>query len=71
MWFRGGHMSTVEREMLRLQQEINVSGQTIKPSDLFRDRATIKGLFITLGLFAGQQMAGIFIMVKKYLSCVA
>lgn len=71
MWFRGGHVLTVEREILRLKQEINVSEQTIKLSDLFRDRATIKGLFITLGLFAGQQMAGIFIMVKKYLFYIA
>ncbi|XP_006617438.1 facilitated trehalose transporter Tret1-like [Apis dorsata] len=63
-WFRGGHVPTVEREILRLQQETNVSEQTIKLSYLFRDRATIKGLFITLGLFAGQQMAGIFIMIS-------
>ena len=55
--------------MLRLQQEakeINVSGSwTNKLSELFRDRATIKGLCITLGMFCGQQLAGIFIMVTE------
>ncbi|KOX72175.1 Facilitated trehalose transporter Tret1 [Melipona quadrifasciata] len=67
-WLRGGKKSVVEQEMLRLQQEakeITVSGSwTNKLSELFRDRATIKGLCITLGMFCGQQLAGIFIMIS-------
>lgn len=67
-WLRGGKKSVVEQEMLRLQQEvkeITVSGPwTNKLSELFRDRATIKGLCITLGMFCGQQLAGIFIMIS-------
>lgn len=56
--------------MLRLQEEakeLDVPGRsTNKLSEMFRDQATIKGLFITLGLFGGQQLAGIFVMVRKY-----
>ncbi|CAK9794698.1 Facilitated trehalose transporter Tret1 [Anthophora quadrimaculata] len=66
-WLRGGHTPTVEREMLRLQAEVkeqNVSGRSVRLSDLFRDRASIKGLVITLGLFGGQQLAGIFLMIS-------
>ncbi|CAD1468864.1 unnamed protein product, partial [Heterotrigona itama] len=67
-WLRSGQKLLVEQEMLRLQQEakeINVSGPlTNKLSELFRDRATIKGLCITLGMFCGQQLAGIFIMIS-------
>ncbi|KAK1126203.1 hypothetical protein K0M31_004837 [Melipona bicolor] len=67
-WLRGGKKSVVEQEMLRLQQEakeVTVSGPwTNKLSELFRDRATIKGLCITLGMFCGQQLAGIFIMIS-------
>lgn len=57
--------------MTRLQEEakeMDVPGRsTNKLSEMFRDQATIKGLFITLGLFGGQQLAGIFIMVRKHL----
>lgn len=66
-WLRGGDKLTTEREMARMQieaKEQNVSQKSIGLSDLFRDRATVKGLFITLGLFGGQQFAGIFAMVK-------
>ncbi|XP_012239624.1 facilitated trehalose transporter Tret1 [Bombus impatiens] len=67
-WLRGGHKPTMEREMLRLQEEakeLDVPGRpTNKLSEMFRDQATIKGLFITLGLFGGQQLAGIFVMIS-------
>ncbi|KOC68967.1 Facilitated trehalose transporter Tret1 [Habropoda laboriosa] len=66
-WLRDGYKPTVEREMSRLQAEAkeqNVSGRSIGLSDLFRDRATIKGLIITLGLFGGQQFGGIFLMIS-------
>lgn len=54
--------------MSRLQEEtkeFTVSERSSKLLDLFRDRATIKGLIITLGLFGGQQFGGIFAMVKE------
>ncbi|XP_017757195.1 PREDICTED: facilitated trehalose transporter Tret1-like [Eufriesea mexicana] len=66
-WLRNGHKSTVEREMLRLQEEtkeFTVSERSTKLLELFRDRATIKGLLITLGLFGGQQFSGIFAMLS-------
>lgn len=66
-WLRGGDKLTTEREMARMQieaKEQNVSQKSIGLSDLFRDRATVKGLFITLGLFGGQQFAGIFAMIS-------
>lgn len=62
MWLRGGHRQTVEQTLSHLQVEAkgqNVSGRKITLSDLFRDRATVKGLVIILGLFGGQQLAGI------------
>lgn len=34
-----------------------------KFSDLVRDKATIKGIIIVVGLFIGQQLCGIFAMV--------
>ncbi|XP_043500909.1 facilitated trehalose transporter Tret1-like isoform X1 [Polistes fuscatus] len=67
MWLRAGHQLTVERELLRLQiatKEAAISTKSIGLSDLFRDRATIKGLVIALGLFAGQQLCGIFAMIS-------
>ncbi|KZC09071.1 Facilitated trehalose transporter Tret1, partial [Dufourea novaeangliae] len=66
-WLKAGHEPTVRREMLRLRaeaKELYVSGKRIKPSDLIRDRATVRGLIITLGLFGGQQLCGIFAMVS-------
>ncbi|KAI4500604.1 hypothetical protein M0802_004196 [Mischocyttarus mexicanus] len=67
MWLRAGHQLTVERELLRLQiatKEAATSTKSIGFSDLFRDRGTIKGLVIALGLFAGQQLCGIFAMIS-------
>ncbi|XP_031845373.1 facilitated trehalose transporter Tret1 isoform X2 [Nomia melanderi] len=66
-WLKAGHESTVQREMLRLQVEAkqeNASGRSVRPSDLIRDKATIKGLLIALGLFGGQQLCGIFAMIS-------
>ncbi|CAL7934717.1 unnamed protein product [Xylocopa violacea] len=66
-WLRGDDKPTVEQEWLRLQAEVrkqNIPERTVKLSDLFRDRATIKGSFITLGLFAGQQLAGISVVLS-------
>ncbi|XP_078037488.1 facilitated trehalose transporter Tret1 [Augochlora pura] len=65
-WFRAGHEPTVQREMLRLQAEAKelASQKPIRLSDLFRDKATIKGLVISMGLFGGQQLCGIFAMIS-------
>ncbi|XP_033327105.2 facilitated trehalose transporter Tret1 [Megalopta genalis] len=65
-WFRAGHEPTVQREMLRLQVEAKEldSERSFRVSDLFRDRATIKGLVISMGLFGGQQLCGIFAMIS-------
>lgn len=54
-----------ERKLSHLQLQIKeaVSTKPAKLSDLFRDRATIKGLIIVLGLYAGQQLCGVFPMV--------
>ena len=37
--------------------------KSAKLSDLLRDRATIKGTIIVIGLFGGQQFSGIYAMV--------
>ncbi|KAG7213790.1 hypothetical protein KM043_003010 [Ampulex compressa] len=67
MWLKAGHEPTVEREILRLQAEMKeraASHRSVKLADLFRDRGTIKGLIISLGLFGGQQLCGIFAMIS-------
>ncbi|XP_053980734.1 facilitated trehalose transporter Tret1-like [Hylaeus volcanicus] len=66
-WLKASHEPTVQRELARLQaeaKELYVSGKSVGFSDLFRDKATIKGLVITLGLFAAQQLCGIFAMIS-------
>lgn len=66
-WLRAGHEPSVQRELQRLQaeaKELDVSEKPFKLSDLFRDKATIKGWVISAGLFGGQQLCGIFAMVS-------
>nr|XP_012147415.1 PREDICTED: facilitated trehalose transporter Tret1-like isoform X2 [Megachile rotundata] len=66
-WLRGGDKLTTEREMARMQIEVkeqSASQKSIGLSDLFRDRATTKGLSITLGLFGGQHFSGIFAVLS-------
>ncbi|KAK2576978.1 hypothetical protein KPH14_011942 [Odynerus spinipes] len=66
-WLRAGHKLTVERELLRLQvaaKEAATSTRSVGLWDLFRDRGTIKGVLISLGLFGGQQLCGIFAMIS-------
>jgi len=48
---------------IQLQVKQITSTKSAKFSDLFRDKATIKGLIIALGLNIGQQSSGIFAMV--------
>ncbi|XP_046813861.1 facilitated trehalose transporter Tret1-like [Vespa crabro] len=67
MWLRAGHQLTVERELLRLQiaaKEAATLSRSIGLKDLFRNKGTIKGLVIGLGIFAGQQLCGIFAMTS-------
>lgn len=56
----------VERTLSHLQTEVKnaaTSAKSAKLMDLFRDKAAIKGLIITLGLFGAQQFCGIMAMV--------
>ncbi|XP_072757425.1 facilitated trehalose transporter Tret1-like [Anoplolepis gracilipes] len=65
-WLKAGDTLAVEQTLLHLQLQIKELGskKSAKLSDLFRDRATIKGLIIVLGLFIAQQFGGIFAMVS-------
>ncbi|XP_066598151.1 facilitated trehalose transporter Tret1-like [Prorops nasuta] len=67
LWLRGDDKSIVDSEIASLQiqaKELRASSKSIGISDLFRDRGTIKGLIIALGLFMGQQLCGIFAMMS-------
>lgn len=48
---------------IQLQVKETTSMRSAKFSDLFRDKATIKGMIIIVGLYIGQQFCGIFAMV--------
>ncbi|XP_070168756.1 facilitated trehalose transporter Tret1 isoform X1 [Polyergus mexicanus] len=63
---KAGNTLAVEQALSNLQLQIKevASMRSAKLSDLFKDKATIKGLFIILGLFAGQQFAGIFAVIS-------
>ncbi|XP_050450567.1 facilitated trehalose transporter Tret1-like [Cataglyphis hispanica] len=63
---KAGNTSAVEQALSHLQLQIKevTSMRSAKLSDLFRDKATIKGLIIILGLFFGQQFAGIFAVIS-------
>lgn len=68
---KAGNTLAVEQALSHLQLQIKevTSMRSAKLSDLFRDKATIKGLIIILGLFAGQQFSGIFavVIINNYL----
>lgn len=63
---KAGNTVAVEQTLshLQLQMKEVTSTGSAKLSDLFRDKASIKGLIIILGLFIGQQFGGIFAMVS-------
>ncbi|XP_032665930.1 facilitated trehalose transporter Tret1-like [Odontomachus brunneus] len=65
IWLKAGDSLVAERTLSYLQAKINQTDTVTKSkwSDLFRDRATIKGLIIVCGLFFGQQLCGIFAML--------
>lgn len=70
-WLKAGDTLAIEQTLSHLQLQIKevTSTRSAKLSDLFRDRATIKGLIIILGLFGGQQFSGIFavVIIDNYL----
>lgn len=62
---KGGNSLVAERTLSHIQLQVKetASMRSAKFSDLFRDKATIKGLIIGLGLMVSQQFCGIFAMV--------
>ncbi|XP_029170085.1 facilitated trehalose transporter Tret1-like [Nylanderia fulva] len=65
-WLKAGDTVVVEQTLSHLQLQVKEAACTkaAKLSDLFRDRATIKGLIIILGLYGGQQFSGIFAVIS-------
>ncbi|EZA57322.1 hypothetical protein DMN91_003297 [Ooceraea biroi] len=65
-WLKAGNNLAVEKTLSHLQLEIKESAiaRSAKLSDLFKDRATIKALIISLMLFCGQQFGGIFALIS-------
>nr|XP_012217469.1 PREDICTED: facilitated trehalose transporter Tret1-like [Linepithema humile] len=65
-WLKNKDSLTIEQTLSYLQLEVKkaTSTNSAKLSDLFRDKATIKGLIIVLGLFGGQQFCGITAMIN-------
>ncbi|XP_011309449.1 facilitated trehalose transporter Tret1 isoform X2 [Fopius arisanus] len=66
MWLRNNDKEIVDREMLQLEKDLIKMTNSSKSTgliDLFRDRGTIKGFIISLGLFGGQQTSGCTIVI--------
>jgi len=66
-WLKAGNSLVAERALshIQLQAKEMSSTKSAKFSDMFRDKATIKGLIIVLGLYIGQQFCGIFAMISN------
>lgn len=68
IWLKAGDKCAAERELQRLQitaaKDAAALTKSVSFLDLFKNKATVKGLVISLGLFAGQQLCGIFAMVS-------
>ncbi|XP_011865037.1 PREDICTED: facilitated trehalose transporter Tret1-like [Vollenhovia emeryi] len=66
-WLKAGNSLVAERTLSHIQLQVKetTSTKSAKFSDLLRDRATIKGLIIVLGLYVGQQLCGIFAMISN------
>ncbi|XP_014482808.1 PREDICTED: facilitated trehalose transporter Tret1-2 homolog [Dinoponera quadriceps] len=65
-WLKDGDGLVAERTLSYIQanmKQADTATRSVKLSDLFRDRATIKGLIIVTGLFICQQFCGIFAMI--------
>lgn len=69
MFLKGNNKILVDQELSRLQSQITDSehpDEKVGFLDLFKDRATFKGLIIAFALLGGQQLSGIFAMVRLY-----
>ncbi|KAG5332673.1 TRET1 protein, partial [Acromyrmex heyeri] len=66
-WLKAGNSLEAERTLSHIQLQIKetASIKSAKFSDLVRDKATIRGLIIVMGLFIGQQLCGIFAMISN------
>ncbi|XP_001602903.1 facilitated trehalose transporter Tret1 isoform X1 [Nasonia vitripennis] len=67
MFLKGNNKVLVDQELSRLQTQITDSEHPdakVRFLDLFRDRATFKGMIIAFGLLGGQQLCGIFAMIS-------
>lgn len=64
-WLKAGNSLVAERALSHIQLQVKEMSSTksAKFSDMFRDKATIKGLIIVLILYIAQQFSGIFAMV--------
>ena len=65
-WLKGGNKEAINRELTHLQGQIKEASvsKSVKFSDLFKDRGTIKGLIIAFSLLGGQQMCGMLAVVS-------
>lgn len=67
MFYRGNNRALVERELIELRCQTNVSdtpSKTVSLREFFGDRATRKALIISMGLIAAQALSGIAAMVR-------
>lgn len=67
-WLRGGDRQVVDKELALLNSMVKESlssKRKVGLSDLFKTRGTIKGVVITFGLLGGQQLCGIFALVRE------
>lgn len=66
-WLKEGNKPAIEQELAYLQGQVKETNflKPAKFSDLFKDKGTIKGLIIAFILLGGQQMCGMFVMVKN------
>ncbi|XP_018399375.1 PREDICTED: facilitated trehalose transporter Tret1-like [Cyphomyrmex costatus] len=66
-WLKAGNNLEAERTLSHIQMQIKetASIKSAKFSDLVKDKATIKGLIIVVGLYIGQQLCGIFAMLSN------
>lgn len=60
IFFRGGDYSHLDEELQKIAEDIKeTAANKAKLSDLFRCRATLNGLVVSLGLMAFQQLSGV------------
>lgn len=67
MWLRNSHKKSIDEELQRLQAQTAENPKdkkTVGLRDLFRDRATTRGLVISLGLLIAPATCGLFVVVR-------